>query len=160
LTNCRCNGQAILPAMDLNTIYELKDTSFNAIPTAQDFNIAYSNFRHFLSTSVIFDNQTGGAYPTAGSDVNFWSFRTANATDMRKCDPFTWSGMTRRKIQTDAPGGWYYFDTRDKPIFTTQTGNTNLVLNASTVNTGAQCLVGWEMFANVSNILGAASLAS
>jgi hypothetical protein len=154
------NGKAILPATDLNTIYEIKNTTFPNIPQAQDFYIGYSNFRHFLSTSVIFDNQTGGAYPTAGTDVNYWSFRTANTTDMRKADPYTWSAFTRRKLLTDVPAGWYYFDTRSKPIFTTQTGNTNLVLNASTVNSGAVAMVGWEMLANISNLLNASSLAS
>lgn len=153
-------GRPILPALDLNTIYELKNTALTSVVAAQDFPIAYSNFRHFLSTTVIFDNQTGGAYPTAGSDVNYWSFRTANYTDTRKADPFTWAAMCRRKLQTDVPLGTYFFDTRDKPIYTTQTGNTNLILNASTANTGAQCLVGWEMLANVSNLVNAGSLSA
>ncbi len=153
-------GAPILPALDLNTMYELKNTALTSMTVGQDFNIPYSNFRHFLSTCVIFDNQTGGAYPAAGSDVNYWSFRTANYTDTRKADPFTWAALARRKLMTDVPVGSYYFDHRDKPIYTTQTGNTNLVLNASTVNASAQALVGWEMLANVSNLVNAGSLSS
>lgn len=153
-------GAPVLPSLDLNTMYELKNTTLSAIVQGQDFYIGYSNFRHFLSTMAIFDNQTGGAYPAAGSDVNYWSFRTANYTDTRKCDPYTWAGMTRERMNTDMPVPVYYFDTRQKPIYTTQSGNTNLVLNASTVNSGASILVAWEMLANVSNLVNAGTLAS
>lgn len=154
------NGRPILPALDLNTMYELKNTALTSVVVAQDFPIAYSNFRHFLSTSVIFNNQLTGVYPAAGSDVNYWSFRTANYTDTRKADPFTWAALARRKLMTDMPLGSYFFDHREKPIYTTQTGNTNLILNASTVNAGAQCMVGWEMLANVSNLINASSLSA
>ncbi len=150
----------ILPAIDLSSIYEIKNTAFTGLTVGQDFNMAYSNFRHFLSTCLIYDDQTGGAYPAAGSDVNYFSLRTANYTDARKADPATWAGLARRKFMTDVPVGAYYFDHRDKPIYTTQFGNMNLVLNPSTVNTGAQCLVGWEMIANVNNLVNAGSLAS
>jgi hypothetical protein len=154
------NRNPILPSLDLNTMYEIKNTALTSVIAAQDFPIAYSNFRHFLSTTVIYDNQTAGAYPTAGSDVNYWGFQTANYTFTKKADPFTWSGLTRRRILTDAPIGMYYFDHREKPIYTTQTGNTSLILNASTVNTGASVLVGWEMLANVSQLVNAGSLSA
>jgi hypothetical protein len=150
------NG-VVLPQIDLNTIYELKNTNFGLPPVNQDFNLGYSNFRHFLSTILIFDN--GGTF-NAGTDINYFSFRTANFTDMRKADPFVWKGMERQAIGTDFPKGSYYFDTRDKPIYTTQQGNTNLVVNASTVNAGANVLAAYEMLANVNNLQGAGSLAS
>lgn len=156
----RNTGKVITPDVDLNTMYEIKNTTLNAIPANSDYYIPYSNFRHFLSTTVIFDNQTGGAYPSYGTDVNYWAFRTANMTDMRKADPFTWGAFTRRKLLTDPPVPIYYFDTRERPIFTTQTGNTDLILNASTVNANAQCMVGWEMLGNVQNLVNAASLSS
>lgn len=150
----------LLPVADLSTIYELKNTALSSINVAQDFNIGYSNFRHFLSTTAIFDNETGGAYPTMGTDINYWAIRSANYTDLIKIDPFTQLGMTRRIIDTDFPVGMYYFDHRAKPIYTSQFGNMNLVLNPSTVNTNAQVLVGWEAFANVNNLVNAGSLAS
>jgi len=150
----------ILPSVDLNTMYELKNTTFSAIVQSQDFYMSYSNFRHFLSTIAIFDNQSNGVYPAAGSDVNYFSFRSANATDLRKADPYTWAAMTRRKLLTDTPVPVCYFDTRNKPIYTTQSGNMSLVLNASLVNAGANIPVGWEMLANVSNLLNASSLSS
>lgn len=154
------NGAPILPALDLNTIYEFKNTALSAILASQDFYIGYSNFRHFLSTVAIFDNVAAGVYPTPGSDINYWSFRTANYTDTKKADPYTWAGLTRRKLLTDPPVGMYYFDHRDKPIYTTQTGNTNLVLNASLSNANSQVLVGWEALANVSNLINAGSLSA
>jgi hypothetical protein len=141
-------------------MYELKNTALTALVAGQDFNVAFSNFRHFLSTFAIYDNVTGGAYPTNGSDINYWSIRSANATDLRKADPYTWTSYARRKFMTDPPAGVYLFDTRERPIYTTQQGNMNLVLNPSTVNSGASVLVGWEMLANVSNLLNAGSLAS
>lgn len=151
------NQGPILPAIDLNTIYELKNTAFTGLVVSQDLNMQYSNFRHFLSTCAIFDN--GGTLNT-GSDVNYFSFRTANYTDTRKADPTTWSALARRKLLTDPPAGTYYFDHRDKPIYTSQYGNVGLIINPSTVNTNAQVLVGWEMLANVAGLVNAGSLAS
>lgn len=153
------NGSGlILPAIDLNTIYELKEINYPSVSASQDFYMGYSNFRHFMSTTAVFDNGAAWASIVPGSDVNYWSFRTANYTDTRKMDPFAWKLLERQKVLTDYPKGMYYFDHRDKPIYTTQTGNTNLVLNASTANTGAQVLVGYEMFANVNNLVNAGSL--
>lgn len=147
----------ILPQVDLNTIYEIKQTTFTGIPVAQDFYMPYSNFRHFLSTVAVYDNNgTLGV----GTDINYWSFRTANYTDTKKADPYVWKGMERRRILTDYPKGTYYFDHRSKPIYTTQTGNTNLVLNASAAAANASVLVGWEMLANVTNLVNAGSLGS
>lgn len=147
----------ILPMLDLNTMYEIKNTALTGLSQGQDFYSAYSNFRHFLSTTAVFDN--GGTF-NVGSDVNYWAFRTANMTDTRKADPSTWAAFTRQRIHTDMPRGVYYFDHREKPIYTTQYGNMNLILNPSTVNANARLLVGWEMLANVSNLINAGSLAS
>jgi hypothetical protein len=151
-------GKPILPQIDLSTIYELKNTTWNGMTANADFNMGYSNFRHFMSTFVAFDN--GSAWPaiTPGSDVNYFSFRTANYTDTRKADPFLWKGIERQKVLTDFPKGIYYFDTREKPIFTSQTGNVNLVLNAGTVNANAFAVTAYEMFANVNNLQNAGSL--
>lgn len=150
----------ILPPIDLNTMYELKNTVFTALVPAQDFYMQYSNFRHFLSTILIFDNQNAGVYPAAGSDINYFSFRSANATDLRRADPFTWKSLERKLITTDAPLGMYMFDTRKKPIYTTQVGNMALVVQPSVVNAGCNIPTGWEMLANISNLMQASSLAS
>ena len=151
-------GGPILPALDLSTIYELKQTSFAGMTVGQDFPMGYSNFRHFMSTFAMFDNGSAWSGITPGTDVNYWSFRTANYTDTRRADPFLWKGLERQKILTDFPKGLYYFDTREKPIYTQQTGNVNLVGNFSTVNSGAQVLLAYEMLANVNNLQNAGSL--
>lgn len=153
-------GQVILPNLDLNTMYELKNTSIPSLLAGQDFSIGFTNFRHFLSTMVIYDNQLNGVYPAAGSDINFWSLRSSNTTDLRKADPYTWESFVRRKILTDAPIPVYITETREKPIFTQQSGNMALVLNPSLVNTNAFVLIGWEMLGNVNNLNNAASLTS
>jgi P3 major capsid protein len=151
----------ILPVIDLSTIYEIKNTSFSGATVGQDFNMPYSNFRHFLSTIVVYDNQVAGVQnATPGSDINFFSLRTANYTDARKADPYTWSALARRVLMTDMPANSYYFSHREKPIYTTQVGNMNLVMNPSVVNANASTLVGWEMLANVNNLVNAGSLAA
>lgn len=152
------NGAPILPAIDLSTIYELKNTNFAAITAGQDFPMGYSNFRHFMSTFAVFDNGSSWPSITPGSDVNYWSFRTANYTDTRKADPFLWKGLERQRILTDMPKGVYYFDTREKPIYTQQTGNVNLILNASTVNANAFVVCAYEMLASVANLQNSGSL--
>jgi hypothetical protein len=154
------NGAPALPFIDLNTIYELKQTPFQSIAASADNYFGYSNFRHFMSTTLFYDN--GSSWPSIvpGSDINYFSFRTANFTDTRKADPYVWAAFNRQKILTDTPKQVYYFDHRDKPIYTTQTGNTNLVMNPSTVNTSATVTIGWEMLANVTNLINAGSLAA
>ena len=151
-------GSPILPAIDLSTIYELKNTNFAGITVSNDFPMGYSNFRHFMSTFAVFDNGSSWPSITPGSDVNYWSFRTANYTDTRKADPFIWKGLERQRILTDFPKGVYYFDTREKPVYTQQTGNVNLILNASTVNSGAFVVAAYEMLANTNNLQNAGSL--
>ena len=59
---------------------------------------------------------------------------------------------------TDWPLGSYLFDFRDQPISTNQTGNMQLLINAITAASGSTVLCGFESFALVNTILGAASL--
>lgn len=149
------NNATILPYMDLSTIYELKNTSLTSMQANQDFPIPYANFRSFLSTFVIYDN---GGTLNAGSDINYWALQSANYTQLFKMSPITLSSLSRLKLGIDYPTGTYYINHRNKPINTIQYGNMELVLNASTVNTGAVALVGFEDFAMVNYVTGAGSL--
>lgn len=149
------NNQTILPYMDLSTIYELKNTSMTGLQANQDFPIPYANFRSFLSTSVIYDN--GGTLNT-GSDINYWALQSANYTQLFKMSPTTLASLARLKIGVDYPDGTYYVNHRNRPINTIQYGNMELIVNASTVNSGAQLLVGYEDFAMVNYVTGAGSL--
>lgn len=149
------NNQTIVPYMDMSTIYELKNTTLSAIQAGQDFTIPYANFRSFLSTSLIYDN--GGTLNT-GSDVNYWALQSANYTQLFKMSPTTLASLSRLRQGVDWPAGTYYINHRNRPINTIQYGNMEAILNASTVNTGAQLYVGFEDFAMVNYVTGAGSL--
>lgn len=153
-------GNPLLPIIDLSTLYMLNNTTVTGMVTNNDYPIPYANFRSFLSTVVIYDNQTGGVYNSPGSDINYWELQTANFTSIFKYPSWFPGVFARDAISNDFPKGMYYFDSRKKPINTIQYGNQQLILNPKgTVNTGANALVGWEMFAITNTLVGAASLA-
>lgn len=150
------NGAPILPMQDMNIIYELKQTTFTTPTAGQDFPMAYSNFRSFLSTTVVYDN--GGVYNN-GSDVNYFSLASANFTNVFKVTPEIAALEARPVIMTDFPLGTYFFESRDIPINTINFGNMELNLNAKTAANNARVLVGYESFALVQQLAGASSLA-
>jgi len=153
-------GNQLLPVIDLSTLYMLNNTTVSGMVANNDYPIPYANFRSFLSTVVIYDNQTGGTYNAAGTDITYWELQTANFTNIFKYPSWFPGVFARDAIGDDFPLGMYYFDTRKKPINTIQFGNQQLIINPKgTVNTGANALVGWEMFAITNTLVGAASLA-
>lgn len=154
------NGQQALPIIDLSTLYMLTNTTLTGLTTGNDFPIPYANFRSFLSTTVIYDNQLNGVYAAMGTDINYWMLQTANFTNIFKFQPWFAGIYERMAIQADFPLGMYYFDSRAKPINTIQYGNQQLIINPTgTVQAGANLRVGWEMFAITNTLIGAASLA-
>jgi P3 major capsid protein len=149
-------GQVILPITDLSAIYEIKNVAYQGITAGQDFPIPYSNYRDFLSTFVVWDN--GGTLDT-GANTNYWALQSANFTNIFKVSPNLQAIFARNEVGDDFPAGVYYFPTRDKPISTVMYGNMNLILNAAgNINAGAVALVGFEDFALVNTLVGAASL--
>lgn len=152
------NG-VILPMLDLSTVYELKSTTFTAIPSGQDYPFPYANFRDFLSTLVIFNSTGATAGLKNGSDVNYWSLQSANFTNIFKIDPLLASQWVREILDSDVPLGTYYFSHRKKPISTTQYGNMQLNVNAASVSGSPYAIVGWEDFALVNTLTQAGSLA-
>lgn len=136
-------GTEYLPMMDLNTIYDLKFTTQTGLAVSQDFPIPYANFRQFLSTTPVFLN---GTALNSGADVNYWALQAANNTQLKRVSADIAALDARQTFMADPPPGVYYFDHRDKPIDTISFGNMELVLNASTVNAGAQIIVGYESF--------------
>lgn len=150
------DGTPILPMQDLNTVYELKQTTFSSPTANQDYPMAYSNFRSFLSTLAVFDN--AGVY-NAGTDVNYWSLASANFTNIFKLSPSIAALQSRASIMSDFPVGTYFFESRDIPVNTINYGNMELNLNASSASAGARVLVGYESFGLISQIVGASSLA-
>ena len=151
------NGQVILPINDISTVYLLNTVvpPIN-LTTSQDIPIPYSNFRDFLSTSVIFDN---GGQLNAGTDINYWALQAANFVNMINVDTNLLGLWTRNMIQDDMPTGSYYFSHRHKPISVLQFGNQYLVANLNLVNSSsAKFLVGYEMFALVNLVAQAGAL--
>lgn len=150
------DGSPILPALDLDTVYDLKETTFAGMTPGQDFPMAYSNYRAFLSTLVVYDN--GGVFGD-GSDVNYFSLASANFTNLFKVSPKIAALNARMAIMADLPLGTYLFDSRVTPINTINFGNMELNLNPVTAAAGARAVVGYEAFARVGQLKSASSLA-
>lgn len=139
------NKQPILPPIDISTQYLIIGTSGGTgMSVGQDYAILYPNLRTFLCTYALFDN---GGTLGVGADINYWSLSSANQTNIFKVTPQIAALNMRTEIMSDPPKGLYIFSHRRKPINTIQWGNMALNLNASTVNSGAQLLMGYEMFA-------------
>jgi hypothetical protein len=151
------NNQPIVPLFSLSWNYMILNTVSTGMTATQDFPVQYANFRTFLSTIAIFDN--GGTF-NAGSDVNYVAIQVANQTYLEKLDPYMASLRVRNMIGDDYPAGTYVFDHRRWPIVTDQFGNTQFVLNASTVNAAASLQMMYEMLSIQNQAINAGSLAA
>lgn len=147
----------ILPLLDMNVGYMFNNTAQSGLVINQPIQILYSNYREFMSTTVVYDNS--GAL-NAGTDVTNWSIQTANLVNIFQVDPNIVALWTRLRMSIDFPSGVYYFDHRAKPIATVQQGNMALVAQLSAVTSGATAalLIGWESLAQFNQITGAGSL--
>lgn len=156
----RSNGIPILPALDLSTIYELKNTTFTGFVANNDFPMPYANFRDFLSTFLIYnDDPSADSGRSAGLDVNYFAKQSANFTNLFKVGPLEQARLARELLLTDLPLGCYYFSDRKKPISTVNYGNIELIVNPITAAAGAYGLIGYEDFALVNALTQAGSLA-
>lgn len=152
-------GQPVLPLLDMAVNYELKETNVAGVTANTDFSIPYSNFRDFASTIVIYRNRvSANGFMNAG-DVNTWSLRSANFTDIFEVRSRYADMWNRQVYGTDLPVGVNAFQTREKPISSVQFGNMELVLNANDAQTGANCVLEYEAFSLTNTIGNAASLA-
>lgn len=153
----RSGTNPIVPALDLATVYELKNTALYGLISGQDYQIAYSNFRDFLSTTVIYDN---GGTLNVGSDINYWALQAANYVNIFNVPPYLASIWGNASIDDDMPRGTYYYDSRAKPISTSTYGNMNLTLNPSSVAANSALLVGFEDFGIQNQLIQAAGIAN
>lgn len=147
----------VLPFMDLSTVYELKNTPFTAMAAGVDNPIPYANFRDFLSTVLVYNND--GVTRATGSDINYLALQSANFTNLWKIDPLLAAQFARQVSKVDLPPGTYYFSHRRKPISTLQYGNMELIVNPITAGANMYALVGWEDFALINTLSSAGSLA-
>lgn len=150
-------GAVLLPVTDLATIYELKVSIQNNIPTGQDFGYQYPNFRDFLSTLMVYVNNGATGARGVGGDINYLSLQAANTTNLWKKGPDLLALEFRNFFGTDLPPGCYYFGSRQRPISTTQYGNMQLILNAKTASSAYQ-LMAVEDFALIQQLSMAGSL--
>jgi len=123
--------------------------------------MSYANFRDFLSTILIYnDNPAADAGRVGGTDINYLALQSANFTNIWKIAPLLAAYKVRAMMGIDLPAGCYYFSSRRKPISTTTFGNMNLIVNPSTAAANNYALIGYEDFALINTLLsGAGSLA-
>ena len=148
-------GAPILPPIDISTQYRIVTTNLSAVIPGQQFPIPFSNFQSFLSLGIIYD-QAGTLNP--GTDITSFALAAANTYQLFNITPFTQAMFTRMSMMTDWPDGSYNFNFRGQPINTNQTGNMQLLLQAITAATGTTVYTGFESFALINTVLGAASL--
>lgn len=149
------NGQPLLPLIDMQTLYQLQVTNMSALVANQDFGVPFANFRHFMSTALVYDN--GGEY-NAGTDIDRFAMQTANSSNLWDYGPEEAAFFARSIFMADPPKGAYYFDHRTRPINTQSYGATEIKVKPKVVNNGANLWVGSEYFAEASQVVFASSL--
>lgn len=152
-------GKVIIPQLDISYIYELRNSIATGVPQGQEFSqgMQYLNQREFLSTLAIYDNN---GTLNEGTDITYWKISTANLVPLYYTSPYEVFGYAREILGDDFPKGTYYFDHTEKPIVTTNAGNMQLIINASSANSPAAVLLGYEDFALTNLVLGAGSIAA
>lgn len=153
------NG-AVLPILDLSTVYEIKNTTFQNLVANQEFPVPYSNFRDFLSTFLVYNNSGSNTGHGNGTDINYFTLQSANFTNIWKLDPLSLVERSRKLMTVDFPAGTYYLSFRRKPISTVQYGNMQTIINPITAGAGNYLLVGFEAFALQNVITQAGSLSA
>lgn len=158
------NGGPVLPLQDLATAYLINNTAITGLTANQDIPVPFSNFRDFMSMSLIYDNF--GSSTAIGAETNTWSLQSANYTNIFQMDPFMVWLQTRNIINDDFPSAVartaFYFDYRRKPVVTIQYGNMQMIGNFANVSNGAvaRLLVGFESLSLINQVTQAGSLAA
>ncbi len=149
------NGQYVLPLGDLGVAYLWNWTQQGPLAQNQDNPFFYANFRNFMSTLMIYDNNK--TLTSNGTDINYFSIRTANLTNILQVDPTVPTLWNRLRGKQDAPTGVYYWDHRKRPIATQQYGNQAMVTNPTSANSNSFMYFGYEMLGNIAQVLNAGS---
>lgn len=149
------NGDPMLPLQDLQTQYNLNTTTGSGMVVGQDFAVPYANWRSFLSTCLVYDQN--GTY-NAGTDINYFALQTANSSLIWKFGPEEAAFYARSVFMADPPTGSYYFDSRAKQIITNQFGNTQISVNPSSVAASSSMWQGFEYFTQQSQVMQSQSL--
>lgn len=149
-------GQVMLPMLDIGTAYLFNYAPLSGLVQGTDNAQPYANFREFMSTCILYDNN---ATLNAGTDISYFAIQSANYTNIGKWDVPTNTMLTRMLLGADMPKGMYYFDHRHKPISTIQYGNMTMVVNPSSVAAATASLVfAYESLALINLVTGAGSI--
>jgi hypothetical protein len=150
-------GQPLLPRLALGTAYLLNNTSFGGLVVNQQNPLPYANFREFLSTTLLYDNN---GVLNAGTDISQIALQSANFTNIFQLDAWMATFLARQIIGDDPPTGVYYIDHRNKPVATIQYGNMALQVTPSVVSSASSAfVVGYEATAIINMVTGAGSIA-
>ena len=147
----------ILPADDISRAVLMNFSTWSNLVVNTDVSLAFVNSREFQSLSLIYDN---GGQANPGTDINYLAIVSANLTPLDKVDPIAHSMRTRVMLGTDLPPGGYYWDFRRRPVDTNQSGNTQSVINPSSVQAGAVFVLGWEAIAQLGLVNAAGAIPS
>ncbi len=152
------DGSYQLPMIDIATQYNVLNSNATGLAVGADFSLPYAALRSYLSTFVIYDN---AGVLNAGTDINYFALQSANSMNLFKYDPFVAQLLNGRiKINDDWPVGVYYFDHRAQPISTIAGGNTQLIVNPSSVGANSILQIGYEFFSNTQQLQQAGSITS
>lgn len=151
------NGQLMLPVQDMGWMYELKFTPFGLMTAGFDNPLPLTNARNFLSTMLYYNSYPA---PAIGTDINYIKLTAANTYDHWKADPLTVALRSRFVLGDDLPPGFYWLESRKRPLATAQYGNLAYYLNPSTANANNYAVCYYEDFAIATLIGGAQSLPS
>lgn len=153
------SGAYLLPNKSLSVAYMLNRSTLSALVAGSDFPIPYINFRSYLSSFLLY-NSTGSFGGTAlGTDVNYIEELAANFAPYFKYGPLFAAYKARETFTSDLPPGCYYITHRHKPVYTTQAGNRQIIINPITAAAGAYVWWASEFFANQNVLQGAGSAA-
>lgn len=151
-------GPEIVPWRDLEDAYLLTQTAASGLLQGQDNTVAFTDEREFLSVAAIYDN--AGAL-NFGNDIGYWSVKSANLLPIFQRSAFRQLSVQRKIFHDDLPPGMYYFPFETRPINTQSFGNTNLVVNpSSVVGNTSQLLIGFEAFGRIGAVVRATALPS
>lgn len=127
------NDPALLPAVDLSTIYAIegnyKDTANIAAGQAKFIN--WPNNRSILSAIHIFEN--GNAGTPNGTDLNKITLLANSNTNLREMQPPLLRGIQRSIMGADLGSGVYYMGARRQPVTTQLFGNVQTQMDVASV---------------------------
>jgi hypothetical protein len=127
------SNPALLPAIDLSTIYAIEGNYVDAanIVAGQSKYLNFPNNRSIMSALHVFDN--GGIGTPNGTDISQITLLANANTNLRELSPSVLRGFQRSILGTDLANGAYYIGARRQPITTQLFGNVQTKLDINTV---------------------------